>query len=71
MTTATTLGLAEPAIAAILGLALLGEQLTRPGLAGLGILIAGLLILAWPTRRRPAAAPSGPNPERTLEADHV
>ena len=46
VTTATTLGLAEPAIAALLGLTLLGEHLTGTGLAGLGVLAISLLILA-------------------------
>jgi DME family drug/metabolite transporter len=36
VTTATTLGLAEPAVAAVLGLAVLGEHLTPTGFAGLG-----------------------------------
>jgi DME family drug/metabolite transporter len=49
VTTATTLGLAEPAIAAVLGLTVLGEHLTAAGLAGLAVLAAGLLTLAWPT----------------------
>jgi drug/metabolite transporter, DME family len=48
VTTATTLGLAEPAIAALLGLALLGERLTGIGLAGLGVLAVSLVILAFP-----------------------
>jgi DME family drug/metabolite transporter len=58
VTTATTLGLAEPAIAAVLGLAVLGEHLTTTGLAGLGVLAVSLVIAAWPSRRRPAAARS-------------
>jgi EamA-like transporter family len=45
VTTATTLGLAEPAIAAVLGLTLLGEHLTGTGLAGLGVLAVSLAIL--------------------------
>jgi drug/metabolite transporter, DME family len=48
VTTATTLGLAEPAVAAVLGLTLLGEHLTATGLAGLGTLAVSLAILAWP-----------------------
>ena len=52
MTTATTLGLAEPAVAAVLGLAALGEHLTATGFAGLGVLAASLAIAAWPARRR-------------------
>jgi DME family drug/metabolite transporter len=45
VTTATTLGLAEPAIAALLGLTLLGEHLSGTGLAGLGVLAVSLVIL--------------------------
>jgi len=55
VTTATTLGLAEPAIAAVLGLIVLGEHLTTTGLAGLGVLAISLVILAWPARRPTAA----------------
>lgn len=50
VTTATTLGLAEPAIAALLGLTLLGEHLSGTGLAGLGVLAVSLAILALPRR---------------------
>ena len=58
MTTATTLGLAEPAVAAVLGEAVLGERLTITGLAGLEVLAVGLVIAAWPARRPTAAATS-------------
>jgi DME family drug/metabolite transporter len=61
VTTATTLGLAEPAVAAVLGLALLGEHLTAAGLAGLGILAISLVITAWPARR---TAGSGRGPDQ-------
>src|SRR5262249_59009414 len=65
VTTATTLGLAEPAIAALLGLTLLGERLSRTGLAGLGVLAVSLAILALPGRRVPWRTPSpGPTPAR-------
>jgi len=56
VTTATTLGLAEPAVAAVLGLAVLGEHLTPAGLAGLGVLAISLVIAAWPSRRPTTAA---------------
>jgi DME family drug/metabolite transporter len=71
VTTATTLGLAEPAVAAVLGLIVLGEHLTATGLAGLGVLAVSLAILAWPSprprppagltarRTRPPKAPAG------------
>jgi DME family drug/metabolite transporter len=52
VTTATTLGLAEPAIAAVLGLTVLGEHLGVTGFGGLAVLALGLVILAWPTSRK-------------------
>ena len=48
VTTATTLGLAEPAIAAVLGLTVLGERLSVTGFCGLAVLAIALLTLAWP-----------------------
>ncbi|TYB44552.1 DMT family transporter [Actinomadura chibensis] len=51
-TTATTLTLAEPAVAAVLGTALLGERLGGPALAGLALLAASLVVLVAPVRRR-------------------
>jgi len=48
VTTATTLGLAEPAIAAVLGLTVLGERLSVAGFCGLAVLAVALLTLAWP-----------------------
>jgi DME family drug/metabolite transporter len=56
VTTATTLGLAEPAVAATLGLTVLGEHLTATGLAGLGILAISLVTLAWPSQHPTTAA---------------
>jgi hypothetical protein len=50
--------LAEPAVAAVFGLAVLSERLTITGLAGLGVLAVGLVIAAWPARRPAAAATS-------------
>jgi DME family drug/metabolite transporter len=47
---ATTLTLAEPAIAAVLGLFVLGEHLGTIALGGLGLLVVSLLILALPGR---------------------
>jgi DME family drug/metabolite transporter len=51
---ATTLTLAEPAVAAVLGLFVLGEHLGATALAGLALLVISLLILALPTRRSTA-----------------
>jgi drug/metabolite transporter, DME family len=64
-TTATTLGLAEPAIAALLGLTVLGEHLSAAGFTGLAILAGALVILAWPTR--PRARPVAPHACRREE----
>ncbi|HEX2316810.1 MAG TPA: EamA family transporter [Thermomonospora sp.] len=51
VTTATTLTLAEPAVAAVLGLAVLGERLGGVALAGLGLLAGGLVLLVLSGRR--------------------
>jgi len=49
---ATTLTLAEPAVATLLGVAVLGERLPALSWCGLGVLAAGLACLALPARRR-------------------
>lgn len=57
--TVSTLSLAEPLTAALLGVVLLGE---RPGLVGVlggGLVLAGLLVLAAPARRGRGAVPAG------------
>ena len=51
---ATTLTLAEPAVAAVLGLFVLGEHLGATAVGGLVLLVISLLILALPTRRSSA-----------------
>jgi DME family drug/metabolite transporter len=48
--TATTLTLAEPAVAAVLGLFVLGEHLGPVALGGLALLVVSLLVLTLPTR---------------------
>ncbi len=53
--TATTLDLAEPLTAAVLGVLLLGERLRPQALVGVALIAAGLLIL---TLRRPAGSSS-------------
>jgi DME family drug/metabolite transporter len=50
-----TLTLAEPLTAALLGVAVLSEQLTLPAACGAGLVLAGMLALAAP-ERRPAPA---------------
>lgn len=59
--TATTLSLAEPVTAAVLGVALVGESLTPPQWVGVGVVVAGLALLTAPvgsSRRTPE--PAGP-----------
>jgi drug/metabolite transporter, DME family len=48
---AATLTLAEPLTASILGIVLLGERLAPLAVAGLAVLAAGLVLLAWGSRR--------------------
>jgi DME family drug/metabolite transporter len=55
-TTATTLTLAEPAVAAVLGVAVLGERLGGVALGGLALLLASLVVLVWPSRPSGARA---------------
>lgn len=58
--TAATLSLAEPLTAAVLGVALLGERLSPTGWAGVGLLAAGVVLLA--TAPPPAAPVRRPGP---------
>jgi DME family drug/metabolite transporter len=51
-TTATTLTLAEPAVASVLGVVVLGEHLSGLAIVGLVILAASLALLVLPSRRR-------------------
>ncbi|MEY9871461.1 DME family drug/metabolite transporter [Streptacidiphilus sp. MAP12-33] len=56
---ATTLTLAEPAVAAVLGVVVLGERLPLPSCIGLAVLAASIAALARPTRRRATHRPAG------------
>lgn len=56
--TVTTLSLAEPLTAALLGVLLLGERPGVVGLVGGGLVLGGLLVLAVPARRG-RAVPAG------------
>jgi drug/metabolite transporter, DME family len=49
---ATTLSLAEPAVATVLGLVVLGERLGAVAVCGLALLAVSLLVLAVPSRSR-------------------
>lgn len=55
--TAATLTLAEPLTAGILGIAVLGERLSALAIAGLAVLAAGLVLLAWGSRSPRDPAP--------------
>jgi DME family drug/metabolite transporter len=58
--TATTLSLLEPAVAAVIAVLVLHERLSPLGWAGTGVLLAGLVVLTAPSRRtRPARRPVG------------
>ncbi|MFB6533267.1 DMT family transporter [Streptomyces noursei] len=50
--TVGTLSLAEPLVAAVLGVALLGERLSPPALMGAVLLLGGLVVVSVPGRRR-------------------
>ncbi|WP_371781294.1 DMT family transporter [Streptosporangium subroseum] len=58
--TAATLALAEPAVAALLGVAVLGERLTLVSVAGLLLLGASLVAVALPERAGRAAGETVP-----------
>ncbi|WAP53369.1 EamA family transporter [Arthrobacter sp. ATA002] len=52
--TATTLSLVEPVVAAVLAVAIVGEGLLPAGWAGAALVLAGLLVLTLPAQRRRA-----------------
>ncbi|TDD09474.1 DMT family transporter [Nonomuraea diastatica] len=58
--TAATLALAEPSVAALLGLVVLGERLAAVSVAGLVLLALSLVAVAVPERRRERALESQP-----------
>ena len=61
--TATTITLSEPAVAAILAVVIVGETLSPLGWSGLGIIGAALVVLAV----APATAPAPPTHPRPVE----
>ncbi|MEV4456870.1 EamA family transporter, partial [Microbispora sp. NPDC049633] len=63
--TAATLALAEPAVAALLGVVALREHLSLVSWAGLVLLALGLVVVALPAR---AAAPDAPAPDTPTAA---
>jgi DME family drug/metabolite transporter len=52
VSTAVTLTLAEPLTAGILGVVVVGEDLTAPAFVGIGLLFCGLYILSTDGRAR-------------------
>jgi len=50
VSSATTLSLAEPATAAVLGIVILGEQMTAQSFSGIALIFAGLVVLV--TKRK-------------------
>jgi DME family drug/metabolite transporter len=67
--TATSLSLLEPAVAAIIAVLVLHERLPVLGWVGMGVLLASLLALTAPVgwRRPEAASTSSPIPSRAGE----
>ena len=57
---AVTLGLAEPVVAAVLGVVVLGERLTATAIVGL--VLVGLALATWSARRRRSAVGSARRP---------
>ncbi|WP_448638556.1 DMT family transporter [Geodermatophilus sp. URMC 63] len=65
--TATSLSLLEPAVAAVVAVLVLGERLPALGWLGTAVLLAGLVVLTAPARRpRPDPATS-PAPPRAVD----
>jgi drug/metabolite transporter, DME family len=57
--TAGTLSLAEPLVAALLGLLVLGERLSRVSTIGMALLLVGLVVVSVPALSRRPAEPMG------------
>jgi drug/metabolite transporter, DME family len=55
---AVTLTLAEPLTAGALGVVVLGEDLTPAAGTGIALMLAGLVLLAWPQREAAAQSPA-------------
>ncbi|MBO1336867.1 EamA family transporter [Streptomyces sp. VRA16 Mangrove soil] len=62
--TATTLSLLEPAVAAVLAVLVVGERLAAPGWTGIALVVGSLAVLTMPQRRSRAAS-LGTGPTRT------
>lgn len=63
--TAGTLSLAEPLVATVLAVTILGERMSGPVTVGSALLLGGLVIVSVPSRRPPA--PEADPPANTLQ----
>ncbi|MGI5161763.1 EamA family transporter [Microbispora sp. CA-102843] len=68
--TAATLALAEPAVAALLGVVALREHLSLVSWAGLVLLALGLVVVALPARERTPGTPAPETPKASAESRH-
>jgi DME family drug/metabolite transporter len=68
--TATTLSLLEPAVAAVIAVLVLHERLSALGWVGMGVLLASLVVLTADSRRQESdpAGTSSPGPSRAVAA---
>ena len=65
--TATTLDLAEPLTAALLGVLLLSERLRPQGLIGVALIAAGLLVLSLRRPSEPSSSDDEGDQRATME----
>ncbi|MEV4293853.1 EamA family transporter [Microbispora rosea] len=68
--TAATLALAEPAVAALLGVVALREHLSLVSWAGLVLLALGLVVVALPAGTRPPGTPAPETPKAPARGRH-
>jgi DME family drug/metabolite transporter len=69
--TATTLSLLEPAVAAVIAVVVLHEALPALGWVGMGVLLAGLVLLTADSRRPTPDLAGGPRPDPTPVVEAV
>ncbi|MEU2420730.1 DMT family transporter [Streptomyces sp. NPDC007851] len=65
--TATTLSLLEPAVAAVLAVLVVGERLPAPGWAGIALVAACLAVLTMPSRSARATVPETAAPAQDAQ----
>jgi DME family drug/metabolite transporter len=69
--TATSLTLLEPAVAAVVAVLVLRERLPVPGWVGMVVLLAGVVVLTVPPGRQPIGTPGSVSPALRRTADPV